>query len=211
MNEISLNILDIAQNSLRAEAETVYISVEIDECGDTLKVGIHDDGFGMPAEFLSTVTDPFKTTRTTRKVGLGISLFKMAAEMTGGSFAIHSAQKGGGNTEAVNICGKPHGTSTEATFVLSHIDRMPLGDMCSTIEILISDVDTSLNHSGKQTDFVYSLSIRDNEGEKRRFSLDTREIKELLETDSLDIPEIKQFISEFLSENTQECTLGKQY
>ena len=202
MNEISLNILDIAQNSLRAEAETVYILVDIDEVGDRLKVGIHDDGFGMSKEFLAEVTAPFKTTRTTRKVGLGISLFKMAAELTGGSLTIRSVKKDGGNTETVNICGKPHGTSTEAEFVLSHIDRMPLGDMCSTMEILISSA---------QADFVYHLSVRNGDGEKCEFTLDTREIKALLETDSLDDHDVKQFISEFLSENTQECMNGKQY
>ena len=88
MRELSLNILDIAQNSVKANATLVRIS--IDETEDTLSFEIADDGKGMTADFLSRVTDPFTTTRTTRKVGLGLPLLKMEAEMTGGSFSIRS-------------------------------------------------------------------------------------------------------------------------
>ena len=85
MKELSLNILDIAQNSLRAEATLIEITLLEDE--ESLEFSIRDDGFGMTAEFLSRVTDPFSTTRTTRNVGLGLPFLKMEAEMTGGSFS----------------------------------------------------------------------------------------------------------------------------
>ena len=113
MPEIALNVLDIAQNSVRAEASLIQISVDVDEAADTLTITIEDNGCGMTAEQTARVTDPFFTTRTTRKIGLGVPFFKMAAESTGGSFSIQS---------------EPGvGTKVTAVFGLSHIDRMPLG------------------------------------------------------------------------------------
>ena len=88
MKELSLNILDIAENSLKAGA--TLVGIDVTEEKDTLTVTVSDNGCGMTEEFLKTVTDPFSTTRTTRKVGLGIPLLKMEAEQTGGSFSIMS-------------------------------------------------------------------------------------------------------------------------
>ena len=123
MPEISLNVLDVAENSTRAKASLVEISVAADTKADTLVIKIKDDGCGMTAEQLAHVEDPFFTTRTTRKVGLGVPFFKMAALAAGGDFSIES---------------KPGaGTCVTAVFGLSHIDRMPLGDMTSTIHTLI--------------------------------------------------------------------------
>lgn len=90
MTEIALHILDIANNSTRAEASDVDVAIDADSAKDTLTVTVADDGKGMSEELLSRVTDPFSTTRTTRKVGLGIPLFKQAAELTGGSLKIRS-------------------------------------------------------------------------------------------------------------------------
>ena len=123
MTEISLNILDVAENSTRAQASLITIVVDVSTADDYLKVVIADDGCGMTAEQVEKVTDPFFTTRSTRKVGLGVPFFKMAAESTGGSF---------------DIISEPGvGTTVTAVFGFSNIDRMPLGDISSTIHNLI--------------------------------------------------------------------------
>lgn len=182
MPEISLNVLDVAQNSIRAEAKLVEIDVIADTAADTLEITIKDDGCGMTEEQLQKVTDPFFTTRTTRKIGLGIPFFKLAAESTGGSFSISSQ---------VGI-----GTDVKAVFVLSNIDRMPLGDMTSTVHMLIT-----LN---KDIDFLYRYKIDD-----REFTLDTREFREVLgEECSFDIPEISGYIKDYLAENKKETDKG---
>ena len=111
MRELSLNVMDVAQNSVRAEASLVYITVEESDRDDFLKITISDNGCGMTDEQVQQVTDPFFTTRTTRKVGLGVPLFKMSAEQTGGSFIIQSE------------VGK--GTETCAGYVKSHVDMTP--------------------------------------------------------------------------------------
>ena len=110
MKELSLNILDIAQNSIRARATLVEITLE--ESDETLTVTVKDDGCGMKEDFLRRVTDPFATTRTTRKVGLGLPFFKMEAEMTGGSLEIHSKSE-----EEY----EDHGTVVTARFFKNHI------------------------------------------------------------------------------------------
>ena len=134
MPEISLNILDVAENSVRAGADLIRITVSAKPEDDTLTVVIADDGCGMTKEQELQVTDPFYTTRTTRRVGLGVPFFKQAAEGTGGSFRIESE--------------KGKGTTVTAVFGLSHIDRMPLGDISSTIHTLIV--------FNEKTDFVYT-------------------------------------------------------
>lgn len=184
MTEISLNVLDVAENSTRAGATLVTIRVEADVAGDKLTIVIEDDGCGMTPEQVSKVTDPFFTSRTTRKVGLGIPFFKYAAESTGGSFAIASR---------VNV-----GTVVTAVFGLSHIDRMPLGDITATIHMLI------VYHP--ETDFIYHY--RYNE---KAFTLDTREFKEVLGDIPFDTPEISSYILEYLKENKLETDGGAQY
>lgn len=179
--EISLNILDVAQNSIRAEAGLIEISIAIDTTADTLEVIIKDDGCGMTKEQLEKVIDPFFTTRTTRKIGLGIPFFKFAAESTGGSFEINSA---------------PHaGTTVRAVFMLSSIDRMPLGDISATIHALVT-----LN---EERDFVFSYSV-DGKG----FSLDTRELKKILGDISFNEPEVSKYIRDFLTQNKNEINGG---
>jgi len=182
MLELSLNILDIAQNSIKAKAKLIEIAVEADTEGDTLVILINDDGCGMTPEQLERVTDPFFTTRDTRSVGLGVPFFKDSAESTGGSFLI---------TSEPNV-----GTWVKAVFGLSHIDRMPLGDMNATVETLV--------FYNTEIDFLYRYKVDDAE-----FTLDTREIKELLEGAPIDNPDVKAFISEFLKENEAEVKKDK--
>lgn len=184
MPEISLNILDVAENSTRAEAKLIRITVDADVPGDRLTVLIGDDGCGMTPEQVSRVTDPFYTSRTTRKVGLGVPFFKMAAESTGGSFAIRSVPG--------------EGTEVTAVFGLSHIDRMPLGDISATIHTLI------LYHP--DTDFVYTYRYNGNS-----FTLDTREFREILGDVPFDAPEVSSYIMEYLTENKEETDGGAVY
>ena len=179
--EISLNVLDISENSTRAGATLVSILVKVSHQEDALTVVIKDDGCGMTPEQAAHVTDPFFTTRTTRKVGLGVPFFKLAAESTGGRFDIHSEP------------GK--GTTVTAVFGLSHIDRMPLGDITSTIHNLI------VYHP--DTDFVYTYQYDDSS-----FTLDTRQMREILDGIPLNAPEVSDYILEYLTENKQETDGG---
>lgn len=181
MTEISLNVLDIANNSIRAEASLIEIIIQIQRDMDKLTIIIADNGCGMTKTQIEKVEDPFFTTRTTRKVGLGVPFFKMAAESTGGSFRIES-------TPGV-------GTTVTAVFGLSHIDRMPLGDMNSTMHTLIT-----LN---TQIDFLYRYVFDDKE-----FTLDTREFREILNDVPLNSPEVSAYIKEYLQENQLEVDGG---
>lgn len=185
MTEISLNILDVAENSTRAGASLVSITVDADFTSDRLTVVIDDNGCGMTPEQVEQVTDPFFTSRTTRKVGLGVPFFKMAAESTGGSFSITSRPGAG--------------TTVTAVFVLSHIDRMPLGDISTTIHTLV------VYHPG--TDFLYHYKYND-----RSFVLDTREFRQILGDDiSFDTPDISAYIMDYLNENKLETDGGAVY
>ncbi len=181
MPEISLNVLDVAENSIRAEASLVQILVTVDLEGNRLEIQIKDDGKGMTEEQMAKVTDPFFTTRTTRKVGLGIPFFKLAAEATGGSFQIESRVG--------------EGTDVTTVFQLDHIDRMPLGDINSTIHTLIV--------YNPQTDFLYRYTYG-----QESFDLDTRQMKEILGGVPLDAPEVSAYIKEYLDENKLETDGG---
>lgn len=154
MNELSLHILDICQNSIKADATIVEIVINEDITNDSYEITIKDDGKGMNKKTLSEVSDPFFTTRTTRKVGLGISLFKMAAELSDGGLAIHSE---------IGI-----GTEVTVDFVHSHINRAPLGLIEDSISILC------LNEKG--IDIVYKHYYN-----KKEFIFDTREVKAVLD------------------------------
>lgn len=181
MQEISLNVLDVAQNSVSAKATLIQILVE--ETQDKrLIITIEDNGCGMSEEQVKSVIDPFYTTRTTRKVGLGIPFFKMGAEMTGGSFSIQS--KVG------------EGTVVTAIYHTDHIDCMPLGDMGETIVSLVS--------CNPQIDFLYTRRYLGDE-----FVMDTREFKKILGDVPLNEPEVISYLREFLSENTKELLEGK--
>ncbi len=174
MRELSLNVLDIAQNSIVAGATLITITVRESQKENRLTVEIADNGRGMTEEQLCKVRDPFFTTRTTRRVGMGIPLFRMAAEMAGGSLSIEST---------VGV-----GTTVTAWFTLDHIDRMPLGDMAGTISALIR-----LN---PQLDFLYRHST-----DEETFEADTRAFREILGDVPLNEPDIMAWIDGFLAEN----------
>lgn len=177
MREIALNILDIAENSVKAKASLIEITVTAKD--NILTVTVTDNGKGMSKDFLEKVTDPFTTTRTTRKVGMGIPLFKDAAEMTGGSFEIESELG--------------RGTRVTARFVLDSIDRAPLGDISDTAVTLLSP----------EIDFVWVYTV----GE-RSFTFDTREIKAELGDIPIDSPEVISFLRNLLKENIDSINGG---
>ncbi len=181
MTEISLNILDIVENSIRAEASLISIEVKADTDADRLTVFVEDDGCGMTPEQIAQAEDPFYTTRTTRKIGLGIPFFKMAALSAGGDFSIWSEP------------GK--GTMLRAEFGLSNIDRMPLGDISGTIHTLV------VFNPG--IDFVYTYRYND-----RSFVLDTREFRQILGDVPIDAPEVSSYILDYLNENKRETDGG---
>lgn len=179
MRELALNVMDVAQNSLSAGATLVKISVEENAKADTLTITVEDNGKGMSEEQVKNVTDPFYTTRTTRDVGLGVPLFKMEAEMTGGSFSINSVQK--------------VGTKLEAVFKPSSVDMIPLGDINNIAMLLITcNIDT---------DFEYTRTVAD---EHKGFSLKTTELREILGDVPLNSPEVVLWIKDYLEENTKE-------
>ena len=184
MPEISLNILDIVENSTRAGASLVTIEIAVDTAADTMTVVIADDGCGMTQEQVQAVTDPFFTTRKTRKVGLGVPFLKQAAELTGGSFRIES-EPGAGTT----------GT---AVFGYSSIDRQPLGDMDGTILTLID--------CHPDVDFLYIY--RYNE---KSFELDTRQMREILGGVPLNSQDVTEFIRQYLKENRADTDGGAVY
>lgn len=184
MPELSLNILDVAENSTRAGAKLLEITLCADTLSDRLTVCIKDDGCGMMREQVKAVTDPFYTSRKTRKVGLGIPFYKYAAEITGGSFSIDSEP------------GK--GTEVTAVFVLSSIDRMPLGDINATVQTLL------LCHP--ETEIVYTYCYNE-----KSFTLDTRQFKEILGDISFNTPEVSNYIMEYLAENKLETDGGALY
>jgi len=176
MKELSLNILDIAQNSITAGAAEIKILVDERPVQNTLRISIADNGRGMDKDFLARVTDPFTTTRTTRKVGLGIPLFKQAAEMTGGSFSI---------TSEVGV-----GTTVTADFVYDSIDRMPLGDMPSTISALLG--------SKPGIDWIYEHRYNEN-----AFTFSSREIIRQVGDVDFSQPEIAEWVAQYISEQLQ--------
>ena len=174
--EISLNILDISQNSIKAGATLVELLVEIDTGASELLFEIKDNGCGMDEEQVANVVDPFFTSRTTRKVGLGIPFLKQAAEGTGGSFDIRSE---------VGV-----GTTMRALFHTDHIDCMPLGDITETIWSIVT--------MNEALDFVYTYRCDD-----REFVMDTREIRAIIGDISFLTPEVSKFIHNYLEENKQ--------
>lgn len=179
MPEISLNILDVAQNSVTAKASLIRIGVRADSGRDRLTVSISDNGCGMSEETAKRAIDPFYTTRTTRNVGLGLSFLKLAAELTGGYFDLKSSLG--------------EGTEVTAVFGLTHIDRMPLGDIAGTM--------TSLIGTSPDIDFILEYSY-----DGKSFEMDTHEFREVLGEDvSLSEPEVLDFISGYIKENMCQC------
>ena len=177
MKELSLNILDIAKNSVKAGADEVHI--DLAETQETFTMSISDNGCGMKPDFLRTVTDPFSTTRTTRKVGMGIPFLKLAAEQTGGSFSIESKHESDYPSD--------HGTVTTAVFNKNSIDFTPLGDVVSSV--------TTLIQGSPDIQWVFSHKMPEKE-----VKLDTQELKDVLGEVPLDNLEVLMWIKGYLEE-----------
>lgn len=153
MRELSLHINDIVENSIQADATLINILIHEDHTSDLLTIKIVDNGKGIPEEKLRNITDPFETSRTTRRVGLGLSLLEAAAKRCEGSLQIRSNTKG---------------TEVTATFKHSHIDRAPVGNMVDTLLTIIISLKDN-------TDLVYEHRIDD-----KAFTFDTREVRSIL-------------------------------
>ena len=178
MKELSLNLLDIAENSVKAGATLTQLLLTED--GTTLTMTVADDGCGMTEDTVRRVADPFYTTRTTRAVGLGLPLLRMAAEQTEGTMEVASKHKDNHPTD--------HGTTVTAVFHTDHIDCPPLGDLTATV--------TTLIQGHPDTDFLFRHRLPDG----REVALDTRQLREILGEVSLAEFEVLQWISGFLAD-----------
>lgn len=177
MRELALHLLDIAENSISAKADTIRIHVEENHTTDRLRMSVEDNGKGMSAEMVARVTDPFVTSRTTRKVGLGIPLLKAAAEACQGELTIQSA------------VGK--GTCVTVEFQQSHIDRMPMGNLASTILTLVV--------GSPEVHWIFTYTV-----DGKTFEFDDQPVKETLDGVPLSDPSILVFLRDTLETGIAE-------
>ena len=185
MREIALHLLDIAENSAAAASTNVSIQVHEDLLHDRLSAVVTDNGCGMDAETAQHVQDPFYTTRTTRNVGLGIPLLKLAAEQAEGRLSLGSEPG--------------QGTRVEAEFRHSHIDRMPLGDLASTfLTVLISH---------PIIDWSFTYQVTDKDGHSRDFVFESAELKSELGDIPLTEPEVLTFVRGMIEEGIEAAAL----
>jgi anti-sigma regulatory factor (Ser/Thr protein kinase) len=184
MKEIALHLIDLAENSVSANAKTIHISVTEDFRTDQLMVSGEDDGRGMGQETVERLSDPFYTSRTTRNVGLGIPLLKEQAETCNGR---------------MNISSRPGaGTKVEAFFQHSHIDRMPLGNLPSTFLTL------EVAHPEIHWVFTYTY-LPPFKGSPRVYEFDDQPVKETLDGLSLTHPDVIAFLRSSLEEGIAEA------
>lgn len=181
MLELSMNILDIVENSTRAGANLIRIDIAEDRENDTLRIEITDNGEGMEPDVIQKALDPFYTSKTVRRVGLGLPLLSHAAKITGGGCEIESK--------------KGEGTTVTAHFGYRHIDRQPLGDMATTMTTMITGT--------PGVDFVYTHRSGGDS-----YTLDTREVKNELEDVPIDHPTVLQFLKENIRDGLKEIGAG---
>lgn len=177
MRELSLHILDILENSLNAGATVIHLEIEEEEARNSLRIVIQDNGRGIPGEVLPRIFDPFYTTRLTRRVGLGLSLFRECAKRCAGDLKIISREG--------------LGTRLEATFERNHLDLPPMGNLSGSL--------MSLLFGQPDVDLVYTHSLN-----QRSFCLDTREIKKELDGVPINHPEVVNHLTEFIRESLEE-------
>jgi len=171
-----MHILDIVRNSVEADAKYIFVSMKID-ANNVLMIRFEDNGRGMSPEMVKNVTDPFVTTRTTRKVGMGLSLIKMNAGLTGGELSIESEQ------------GK--GTIASVSFNLSHIDCLPFGDIGSVFSMLLGG-----NPSQR---FVFEFSVKEDV-----FSINSDEIWVIIKETGLSQLKMMKLLKEMINNNLKE-------
>ena len=177
MEDLSQHLLDVAENGLKAGATRIDIRIDEDPDNDTLTIEIEDNGTGMSPELVQSALDPFVTTRTTRRVGLGLPFLAQAARAAGGDAEVWSAIG--------------EGTKVRAVFGLSHIDRQPLGDIAGTlIGIIVGETRPRVVYEHKRAD--------------RTFKLDTDDLQEHIDPVPLDNPEVLRWIREYVTEGLHE-------
>ncbi len=174
MQELSLHILDIVQNSIRAKATKIQIEIYEDLVNNQLKIIMKDNGSGIDEELVKAIKNPFSTTRTTRKVGLGIPLLLEACQRCNGDLDIASQ---------VGV-----GTTITATFKHDHIDRAPMGDIVSTITMLIL--------SSPEIRYIFTYYVNE-----LAFVMDTDEIKKILEGVPITDLSIIKWLETYMQEN----------
>ncbi len=177
MDELALNILDIAYNSIRAQASQIDIKIIDSIQKNIVDIEITDNGQGMTKEEVDKVIDPFFTTRTTRKVGLGIPLFKQSAELTGGYLSIHSQ--------------KNQGTKVKTRFIKNHIDTPIMGNIIETIMTLIQ--------ADENIDYVFEY-----ETDNIHFIMNTQDIKSILEEVKITEPEVIVWLKDYMKEGLSQ-------
>ena len=177
MDELALNILDIAYNSIRAQASQIDIRIIDSIQKNIVDIEITDNGQGMTKEEVDKVIDPFFTTRTTRKVGLGIPLFKQSAELTGGYLSIHSQ--------------KNQGTKVKTRFIKNHIDTPIMGNIIETIMTLIQ--------ADENIDYVFEY-----ETDNIHFIMNTQDIKSILEEVKITEPEVIVWLKDYMKEGLSQ-------
>lgn len=185
MRELSLHILDLIQNSIEAGALSITLEIiENTKNKDNLKITVQDNGRGMDKDTVQKIIDPFVTTRATRKVGMGLSLIDMSTKMCGGSLRIVSSPG--------------VGTTVEAVYQHSHLDRPPLGKIAVTIKTILV--------ANPQLDFHYRHCVNENE-----FSISSIEIKRILGDIPLSHPDVLNWLDEYLSQNLLNLYGGGQF
>jgi len=177
LKELSLHVMDIIENGLSAGATLITLMVEEEKDRDHLQITIIDNGHGMSEEMLANALDPFFTTRTTRRVGLGLSMIREASRRCDGHFDIKSKEG--------------EGTEVRTSFRLSHIDRAPLGDIASSL--------TSLIMGNPEVDFVYTHRVDD-----KTFEMDTRDVKEALDGLSIQVPEVIRNLAHMIRDSVSD-------
>lgn len=182
MRDLAMHIMDIAQNSVSAKATKLLLEINENSTDNTYTITIKDNGIGMTRDYVSTISDPYVTSRSTRKVGLGIPLLKQNAERTGGNIEIESE------------LGK--GTTVKALFYLSHPDRPPLGDIAGTVVLLCisnPEIEITYDHYTSQGNFHYN----------------TVEINDNLDGIPMSDPQVYKFLKDMINENLDEIGYSK--
>ena len=181
MTDLSLYLLDIVENSLAVKAPNIDVSIVVDQVANRLGLTITDNGIGMNEAAVQRAADPFFTTRTTRKVGLGLAFLKQAAILAGGDFTL-SSKLG-------------YGTSLTANFQLDNIDRPPLGDIYASILAIIYHQDCQ--------NFTFQITTKE-----KNFAFDLQAIKETIDPVPLTDPLILSYLKHYLQENITNCLGG---
>lgn len=181
MKTIALHIMDVLQNSIKVKATRVELDVFEDKRADQLILTFRDNGPGMSKEMLRKITNPFFTTRTERRVGLGLPLLKQNAEMTGGSLRIESE---------LGV-----GTVVTSTFGLSHIDRPPMGDIAGVVVLTVA--------ANPDIEFIFLYKVDD-----RSYLFDTREVKLALDGLPINNPQVMEFMKDMIIENINQCIMN---